>query len=451
MNDINTKTLFSDLDAEKELIALICNHPSYVSELQKLISPDVFFYSVTKGTYLVAIDLYSEKGSFTLQDLILRLKSKGGNDWVTIMDCTTIRNPLTIRETVFYLAELKGKRDLHNMARNVDKSLLNGEDYFSILTKANETISADIIKDDSDEILDMKQALNTALQNIGEVMTNGSMSGVPTGYPKLDEFTGGWLNGNVVLVAGRPGQGKTISLLEHAKHASRLGYPVLFLSLEMPVVSLVYRMISGTLDDGIPYSKLKTGKLSIEQYQKVSDQSVTELYTLPITWYDGANKDVNYLSNLIQRVVRDKGIKMVIIDYIQLMSDNQIKGNDETAVVGSIADKIQSLAKKLNIPFLCAAQLNRSNEGRHTHRPRLSDLRSSGKLEQMASVVIGLYREDYYAYEKAKEENTMPEFNNEIEYIFLKNRDGNTLTCQLYIDVKTSRIEEYNVFNTSVF
>jgi replicative DNA helicase len=279
-------------------------------------------------------------------------------------------------------------------------------------------------------------------------MTNGSLSGVPTGYKILDDVTGGWLKGNVVLFAARPGQGKTICLLEHSRHASQMNNKVLFLSLEMPVISLIYRMISGQLDDSTPYSKIKTGKINIEQFTNIQRDAVGKLEKLPITWYDGANRDINYLSSLIQKIVREKGIDMVCIDYIQLMSDNSIKGSNETEIVGSVADKIQMLSKKLNIPFLCAAQLNRSNEGRTSHRPRLNDLRSSGKLEQMASVVIGLYRDDYYKYEKAKEEgNANVQFDNTIEYIFMKNRDGDTRTAEMFIDVATSKILETNNFD----
>jgi replicative DNA helicase len=276
-------------------------------------------------------------------------------------------------------------------------------------------------------------------------MTNGSLSGVPTGYNVLDNVTGGWLKGNVILFAARPGQGKTICLLEHSRCAGEMNKRVLFLSLEMPVVSLIYRMISGQLDDSTPYSKIKTGRIDINQFTNIQKQAVTNLEKLPITWYDGANRDINYLSTLIQKIVREKQIDMVVIDYLQLITDNSIKSNDETAVVGSVSKKIQQLAKKLNIPFLCAAQLNRQSEGRNSHRPKLSDLRSSGQIEQDASVVIGLYRDDYYKYEKAKEEgNNNVVFDNIIEYIFMKNRDGDTRTADLYIDVATSKIREIN-------
>lgn len=439
---------FIDLDAEKELIALFASYPEYIKEAQKIIKPEIFHYGITRQAYLTCIELYSENGTVSWSDLLLRLKTKGTNDWITIMDASTTLNPLKAKDSIYYLAELKGKRDLLQLSKDINTSLMTGSDYFKTLNKVVNFANSDDNLETEEELLDMKQALGQAVNNIGNVMTNGALSGVPTGFPKLDEFTGGWLNGNVVLLAGRPGQGKTICLLEHAKWASKLNNPVLFLSLEMPVVSLIYRMISGTLDEETPYSKIKTGRISIDKFQQISGKSTTELQSLPITWYDGANRDINYLSSMIQRVVREKGIKMVVIDYLQLITDNQIRSSEEFAVVGSVSKKIQQLSKKLNIPFLVACQLNRASESRSNHRPKLSDLRSSGQIEQDASVVIGLYRDDYYAYEKAKEEgNPNVEFNNEIEYIFLKNRDGDTTTCQLYINVKTSSLSQSPIYD----
>lgn len=439
----NQTISLTDLDSEQELIAVLCNYPSYTKEVQKIIKPDVFHFESTRNVYLTCVELFSEKGTFTLSDVILRLKSKGSKDWASVMTAQSTKSPLNAGELLIWLAELKGKRDLLTLSKEITSDLVNGVDYFSLLDKINNTISNEIVKDNSEEVVSMKDALLSAVNNLGDVMTNGNLSGVPTGYHKLDEITGGWLKGNVILFAARPGQGKTIALLEHSRCAAQMGNKVLFLSLEMPVISLIYRMISGQLDDGLPYSKIKTGRLSIDQFTKIQRNAVTNLEKLPITWYDGANRDINYLTNLIQKIVRENKIDLVVIDYIQLMSDSSIKSSNETEIVGSVADKVQMLAKKLNIPFLCAAQLNRSNEGRMSHRPRLSDLRSSGKLEQMASSVIGLYREDYYAYEKAKEEmNPNVQFTNIIEYIFMKQRDGECKTLDLFIDPKTSTIKQ---------
>lgn len=441
---------FSDIDAEKELIALICNHPTYLKEVSKIIKPETFSHEVTKDAYIACTELFSQRGTFNLSEVFLKLKMKnsGNYSWVSILDCNTSRNPLNGNELVYYLAELKGKRQLAELSRQINKDLINGEDYFKLLDKISASVSTDIMPTDDNDIFDMKSALLQAVNNLGDVMTNGSLSGVPTGYPKLDEITGGWLKGNVILFAARPGQGKTITLLEHSRCAAEMGNNVLFLSLEMPVMSLIYRMISGQLDDPIAYSKIKTGRISIEQFTSVQREAITKLEKLPITWYDGANRDINYLSNVIQKIVREKNIKMVVIDYLQLMTDNTINASNEMAMVGSVADKIQALSKKLNVPFVCAAQLNRQSESRGSHRPKLSDLRSSGKIEQMASVVIGLYRNDYYAYEEARENNNPNvEFDNKLEYIFLKNRDGNTATLDMFIDVATSRISEDDIFS----
>ena len=435
-----------DLDAEKELIALFCNYPDYLNSVQSAISPEIFQFAITKASYLACVELISEKGRITHQDLLFSLKSKNIKEWFVMMDIQTIKNPIDAPELIAYLTEIKKKKDLYELSRSIEKDLINGKNVEEIMESVHNLENNVVSNLESDEIVDMKTALKKSLDDIGDVMTNGKTSGVPTGYSKLDDITGGWLKGNVILFAGRPGQGKTIALIEHAKWASKLGNHVLFLSLEMPVDSLIKRMISGALEDGTPYSKINTGRISETTYEKISRKAVTELSKLPITWYDGANRDINYLTNLIQKIVKEKNIKMVVIDYIQLMGDNKIKSNDEFSVVGSVADKIQLLAKKLNIPFICATQLNRATEARSGNRPRLADLRSSGKLEQMASVVIGLYRDDYYAYEKAKEEGTgvLPEFTNTIEYIFLKNRHGDTRTLELNIDVKTSTISEYN-------
>lgn len=433
-----------DLDAEKELIALFCAYPDFLVASQKIINPEIFQFSITKASYFACIELLSEKDRINQQELFLRLKSKNEKDWFVMIDISTHKNPIDAPELINYLADIKSKKDLYNLSRNIEKDLINGKDIIDIVDSIKKVTNTELIIDDSDEILDMSVALKKSLDNLGDIMTNGKSVGVPTGYPKLDSITGGWQNGNMILFAGRPGQGKTICLLEHTRHSAKQNYPVLFLSLEMPVDSLVKRMISGTLEDGTPFSKINTGNISIETYQKISNNAVTELSKLPITWYDGANRDISYLTNVIQRIVKEKKIKMVVIDYLQLITDKSIRSTDETFVVGSVSKKIQQLAKKLKIPFICATQLNRGSEMRTNHRPRLSDLRSSGQIEQDASVVVGLYREDYYAYEKAKEEGTsMPTFNNTIEYIFLKNRDGDTRTLDMYIDVKTSTIKEF--------
>lgn len=440
------QTILNDTQLEKELIAIILNNPSYLPNVQKIINPSIFYDEVVRESYIACVELYLNKNRITLQDLTFTLKSKNIKNWYEVLEYSTGKTSIDLKEIIYYLVELKGKRDIFEMNKILNKSILENKSYSELLQIINSTTSNEYFAD-NDDILDMKDVLASTINSIGDVMTNGSTVGVPTGYSTLDKITGGWLNGNLILFAGRPGQGKTITLLEHSRNASSQGYPVLFLSLEMPVQSLIYRMISGTLEDGTSYSEIKTGKINIDKYSSISGRVANDLGKLPITWYDGANRDINYLSKVIQKVVQEKKIKMVVIDYMQLISDNEIKNKEEIAQVSSVSKKLQQLSKKLNIPFLIATQLNRASEARTNHRPKLADLRSSGQIEQDASVVIGLYRDDYYKWERAKEEN-LPhvEFDNKIEYIFLKNRDGDTRFVELGIDVKTSRIYENSIF-----
>jgi len=181
------KIAFTDLDAEREVLALLMNHPNYTKDIQKIITPDVFHFGTTKNVYLTCVELFSEKGTFTQSDIIIRLKSKGSNDWVDVMMASTTRTPLNAQEVILYLAELKGKRDLLALSREVNNSLVNGEDYFTIVDKINNVTSNELVQTDTNEVLDMKSALSDAINNIGDVMTNGSLSGVPTGYNILGQ------------------------------------------------------------------------------------------------------------------------------------------------------------------------------------------------------------------------------------------------------------------------
>ena len=133
----NQSIAFADLDAEKEVIALLCNYPSYTKEIQKIITTDVFHFNATKSVYLTCIELYSEKGMFTLADVILRLKTNNNNDWAVVMSATTSKNPINAHELVMYLASLKGKRDLLNLSKEINNDLMNGTDYFEMVDKIN--------------------------------------------------------------------------------------------------------------------------------------------------------------------------------------------------------------------------------------------------------------------------------------------------------------------------
>jgi replicative DNA helicase len=141
--------------------------------------------------------------------------------------------------------------------------------------------------------------------------------------------------------------------------------------------------------------------------------------------------------------VRKNKIEMIVIDYLQLMTDNQIKGQDDLSQVSKVSNKVQQLTRKLGIPIICLAQLNRSAESRSNRQPMLADLRSSGNIEQDAIVVIGLYRDDYYKYVDAKSNNQpVAQMDNTLKFIILKNRDGEVGDVNRFVDVRTNRVAD---------
>jgi replicative DNA helicase len=216
----------------------------------------------------------------------------------------------------------------------------------------------------------------------------------------------------------------------------------------MPKESLMYRYISSEAPE-YKYSDIKANRITQEDVQKIRVSNARELKQLPIFFYDSDNRDINYLSMVLTAECRKNKIDIVVIDYMQLIRDNQMRGQDDFSQVSSVSNKIQKLTRKLNIPIVCLSQLSRGVEGRGDKRPQLSDIRSSGNIEQDASVVIGLFRPYYYAQADARANNQpVPPMDYALEFILLKNRDGMTGGVVRYCDVTTNRIadEEEELF-----
>jgi replicative DNA helicase len=211
----------------------------------------------------------------------------------------------------------------------------------------------------------------------------------------------------------------------------------------MPKESLMNRFISSEASE-FTYADLGAYRLSQEDINKIKDSDATNLKRLPIYFYDSDNRDINYLSSIVISECRKHKIDIVIIDYLQLIRDNQIKDQSDFAQVSSVSTKIQRLTRKLNIPIVCLSQLSRTVEGRNDKRPQLSDIRSSGNIEQDASIVIGLYRPHYYALTEARANGTPEptEIDTTLEFVILKNRNGMTGSIVRHCDVLTNRVAD---------
>ena len=253
------------------------------------------------------------------------------------------------------------------------------------------------------------------------------LSGLTSGFVRLDKMTSGWQNSDLVIIAARPAMGKTAFVLSMAKNmAVDNRIPVAMFSLEMSNVQLVNRLIVNVCE--IEGEKIKSGQLAPFEWAQL-DYKIKDLYDAPFYVDDTPSLSVFELRTKARRLVRDYGVKIIIIDYLQLMNASGMSYNSRQEEVSTISRSLKGLAKELDIPIIALSQLNRSVENRvgsdpndpDSKRPQLSDLRESGAIEQDADMVCFIHRPEYYKVLRDKDNNSTKDM---AEIIIAKHRNG---------------------------
>lgn len=273
------------------------------------------------------------------------------------------------------------------------------------------------------------ESISNVLADAVKILQNsaanaGGMTGLPTGYTRLDELTSGWQKSDLIILAGRPAMGKTSFALSLARNiAVDYGNPIAFFSLEMNNVQLANRLMSNVFE--IAGSKILNGQLDNDEWQRL-DKNMEKLRRAPIYIDDTPGLSVFELRTKARRLVREKGVKMIMIDYLQLMNANGMKFGNRQEEVSTISRSLKGLAKELDIPIIALSQLNRGVEGREGNegkRPQLSDLRESGAIEQDADMVLFVHRPEYYRIYQDDKGNDLRGM---AEIIIAKHRKGAT-------------------------
>jgi len=443
MNQIHDKML------EADVIAYLLDKPHLVKDAVKIIGEKAFTEPLFIHSFNAMVKFYLDNKAYTRFDIFKRL---GGTEYVSTKEAQSILTimPLGTIELLSACQDLKStekKRSYQQLTNEITFALNSGEDVSTIQTIIEQGITGIEDNNINSEVFSLGDVYDNVMDKLEANAGNVKFSGIDTGSRKLNYALGGWQEG-MIVVAARPSMGKTIVGLDFAKASAKSGKRVLFLSLEMPKESLLYRYISSEAPE-YKYSDIKANRITQEDVAKIRVSNARELKRLPIFFYDSDNRDINYLSMVLTTECRKNKIDIVVIDYMQLIRDNQMRGQDDFSQVSSVSNKIQKLTRKLNIPIICLSQLSRGAEGRSDKRPQLSDIRSSGNIEQDASVVIGLYRPYYYAQADARANNQpVPPNDYTLEFILLKNRDGMTGGVVRYCDVTTNRIadEEEELF-----
>ncbi len=276
-------------------------------------------------------------------------------------------------------------------------------DVFKLLDKAEAELFAVAENNLRRNYTNMQSLVGNAMKQIENAMNHqGTFTGVASGFTELDRVTSGWQPSDLIIIAARPGMGKTAFVLTVARNAAiDFAKPVAIFSLEMASVQLVTRLLSAEAQ--IPGDKLRKGDINTFEFEKLSNK-LAPLLNAPLFIDDTPSLTIFELRAKARRLKAQHNIQLIIIDYIQLMSAGIEKnqGNREQEI-SNISRSLKSLAKELSIPVIALSQLNRSVEARPNKKPLLSDLRESGAIEQDADMVIFIYRPEYYKQDVGSE------------------------------------------------
>ena len=284
----------------------------------------------------------------------------------------------------------------------------------------------------------IKDLLWEAFENIEKMQDNkGGLTGIPSGFGRLDQMTTGLQNGDLVIVAARPAMGKTSWVLNVAQNAAiDHQVPVALFSLEMSKEHLVYRLLCS--EARVDAQRLRTGRLSPSDYQRIGTAGA-KLNTAPIWIDDSPGGTVLEMRAKARRLKAEAGIGLLVIDYLQLMGGaGRVESRQQE--VSQISRGLKALARELGVPVIAVSQLSRGPEQRTDHRPQLSDLRDSGSIEQDADLVMFLYRPGYYSSDGLDEDGNSLE--GKAELIVSKQRNGPTGTVDLYFHKQYTRFDE---------
>ena len=425
--------------AEQAVIGSMLIDSKCIPEVLEKLKPDEFYIQLNRDIYETIYAMFSYSMVIDPVTVLGQMKVRGVyTDNCEEYIAEIMRITPTAANVMEYAAIVRDRallRRLGEAADEINSMVYEGSgEAEAMLEAAERKIYALRQGRNVGGLVPVSSVVQTVFDEMNEAASSGNaIPGLPSGFPDLDRTILGLNNSELILVAGRPGMGKTSIALNMALHVGlNQKKSVAIFSLEMSREQLATRLLSRA--SLVPLQNLLTGQLSEEQWRSVSD-AAQSLSMTNILIDDNPTLTVSEMNAQCRRVA-DLGL--VVIDYLQLMqsagSGHTWSNGSRTQAVSDISRMLKIMAKELNVPVITASQLSRANESRQDKRPMLSDLRESGSIEQDADVVIGLYRDGYY--------NKESENPNLAEAIVLKNRKGQTGTVEL------SWLGEYTSFTS---
>jgi replicative DNA helicase len=421
------RTLPHNLEAERSVLGAILLHNDAFNHAAEIIDAGDFFRDAHRRIFEKMVLLSERRNAIDLVTLKEELGKTGEIDAVGgPAYLTSLVDGVPRATNVDYYARIiKEKATLRNLIYAANRILTDAytasDEADTILDGAEQAIFG-IAEDRVREgFVSIGSLAHKSLETIEQAYAEKRLvTGIPTGFKDLDELLSGLQRGDLVIVAARPSMGKTSLALNMAQHVgTKTEHTVGVFSLEMSKEQLFLRLLSG--EAGIDGQRLRTGFLHTDDWDKLT-QALAVLGDARIYIDDTPGIGVLEMRAKSRRLQQEKGLDLLVVDYIQLMQGRG-RFDNRTQELGSISRSLKGLAKELNVPIVVLSQLSRAPEARADHKPQLSDLRESGALEQDADVVLLIYREDQY--------NPTPENENVAELIVAKQRNGPTGSIEL--------------------
>lgn len=436
------------VDIESVVLGALMIDKKGVDEAIDILQPDAFYTPQHQLIFEAINNLFKGNQPVDLLTVSTELKRMGkleaaGGEFYLIKLTQKVSSSAHIEFHARIVLQKYIQRSLIKIASEIlEESYDDQTDVFDLLDSAENKLYQVAENHIKRSTSTAQELVTAAKKRIEEIANKEGLSGVPSGFTKLDQLTSGWQPSDLIIIAARPAMGKTAFTLTMARNmAIDHNIPVAFFSLEMSSVQLITRLISS--ETQLSSEKLRTGKLEKYEWEQLNVK-VKDLEKAPLFIDDTPSLSIFDLRAKARRLASQYGIRMIIIDYLQLMTTgaSQNKPGNREQEIATISRNLKALAKELDVPVIALSQLSRAVETRGgSKRPVLSDLRESGAIEQDADIVSFIYRPEYYKIEQWDDEEQAPT-TDQAEIIVAKHRNGSTEDVRLKFVGRFGKFED---------